>query len=180
VTNAATFKPSTGPGGIFPSGIPDGLNVAALGSANAALGDGVLVQTLGATLQPNTTYTLAFFVGSRTDVVFGGYNVELLAGSTTLAADSSLAPPSGTFVMGRVVYSSSGANPALLGQALGIRLTGRGSGQAEFDKISLDATPTTPTLMTRVLPQLAFGGGWYTALYFGKFEHRSGHFNGQL
>lgn len=106
---AATFKPSTGPGGIFPGGIPDGVNVLGLGTANAAFGDGVAVQTLGATLQPNTTYTLVYFVGSRADAVFAGYNVELLAGSTTLAADSSLAPASGTFVMGRVVYSSSAA-----------------------------------------------------------------------
>jgi hypothetical protein len=160
-TNASTFKPATGPGGSFSSAVPEGVNVAVVGSANAALGDGVLVQTLGVTLQPNTTYTLVFSVGSRTDVVFAGYNVELLAGSTTLASDSSLSPPSGTFVTGRVVYSSSAASPALVGQALGIRLTGNARGQASFDKISLDATPT---IISSSASQIASGGGWKTTL----------------
>lgn len=51
-------------------------------------------------------------------------SVELLAGSTTLTSDS-LRPPGAAFrgfVTGRIVYSSSSA--ALLGQPLGIRLTG--------------------------------------------------------
>lgn len=153
----ATLKPSTGPGGIFPSGVPEGVNTAGLGSDN---GNGVLIQTLGATLQSNTTYTLVFSVGSRTDYVFGGYSVELLAGSTTLASDSSLSPASGTFVTGRIIYSSSAANPALVGQALGIRLTGARV-QANFDKISLDATPT---VVSSSVSQIASGGGWKTTM----------------
>lgn len=154
-----TFRPSTGPGGVFPAGVPEGVNVAGLG--NIEVGRGVLVQTLGATLQPNTTYTLIFSVGSRADYVFAGYSAELLAGSTTLASDSSLAPPSGTFATGRIVYSSTAANPALLGQALAIRLTGNGGGQADFDKISLDASPT---IISSSASQIASGGGWKTTL----------------
>src|SRR5262249_10285049 len=38
-----TFKPSVGPDGIYPNGIPEGVNVAALGDD---AGSGVLVQTL--------------------------------------------------------------------------------------------------------------------------------------
>ena len=150
-----TFKPSTGPGGIFPSGIPEGVNI-------AALEIGSLAQTLGATLQPNTTYTLGFSVGARADYAFGGYSVELLAGSTTLASDSSLTPASGTFVTGRIIYSSTTANPALLGQRLGIRLAGR-TARAEvgFDKISLDGTPT---IISSSASQIASGGGWKTSL----------------
>jgi hypothetical protein len=163
---ASTFKPSTGPGGIYPGGVPEGVNVAAIGDGCGPPCTGTLTQLLAATLQPNTTYTLVYYLGARADYPLPGYNVELLAGSTTLASDSSLTPASGTFVTGRVVYSSSNTNPALLGQAIGIRLTGNAGGQANFDKISLDATPTAPTLVTRILPQLAFGGGWYTALYF--------------
>ncbi len=153
----STFKPATGPGGYFLSSVPEGVNVAALGDN---FGNGVLVQALDATLQPNASYTLVFSVGSRTDFPFAGYNVELLAGSTTLASDSTLAPPSGTFVTGRIVYSSS-ANPALLGQRLGIRLTGNIRGQAAFDKISLDATPT---VVSSSASQIASGGGWKTTL----------------
>jgi hypothetical protein len=153
----ATFKPSTGPGGIFSNGVPEGVNVAVLGNDS---GNGVLVQTLVATLQPNTTYTLVFSVGSRADYAFAGYSVELLAGSTTLALDLSLSMASGTFVTGRIVYSSTPANPVLLGQRLGIRLTGNAKGQAAFDKISLDATPI---MVSNSASQIA-SGGWKTII----------------
>src|SRR5262249_31701066 len=122
----ATFMPSVGPGGEYPNGIPEGVNVAVLGSADIS---GVLVQTLGITLQPNTTYTLTFSVGTR-DSPFSGYSVELLAGSTAIASDSSLAPAARTFAAGRIVYSSTNASP-LLGQSLAIRLTGNAPGQAD-------------------------------------------------
>jgi len=157
IGQVATFKGSTGPGGVFPGGVPEGVNTGGVGNQ---AGIGTLVQTLGATLQPNTTYTLVYYVGSRIDQLFSGYSVELLAGSMTLASDSSLAPPSGTFVTGRIVYSSS-ASPALLGQSLGIRLTSAGQGGAHFDKISLDATPTIVSSSTS---QIASGGGWKTTL----------------
>jgi hypothetical protein len=119
------------------------------------------MQTLTATLQPNTTYTVMFSVGARADYAFAGYSVELLAGSTTLASDSSQSPSSGTFATGRIVYASSAADPALLGQRLGIRLTGNAGGQADFDKISLDATPT---VLSSFASQIASGGGWKTTL----------------
>jgi hypothetical protein len=153
-----TFMPSVGSGGEYPNGIPEGVNVAALGNNS---GSGVLVQTLGITLQPNTTYTLTFSVGSRVDYPFTGYGVELLAGSITVASDSSLAPASGTFAPGRIVYTT-GANPPLLGQTLGIRLTGNAPGQADFDKISLDATQTTTTSSS--ISQIASGAGWKTTM----------------
>ena len=153
----STFKPSTGAGGIYPGGLPEGVNVGSLGDPS---GDGSLVQTLTAALQPSTTYTLVFSVGSRADFLFSGYTVELLAGSLVLASDSSLAPPAGTFVTGRIVYSSN-ANPTLVGQKLGIRLTNSGRGQSAFDKLSLDATPTVVSSATC---QIASGGGWKTAL----------------
>jgi hypothetical protein len=153
----ATFKPPTGAGGVF-NAVPEGVNTAMLGAV-AGAGDGVLFQNLGAALQPDTTYTLSFRVGSRSDYAFAGYNVELLAGSTVLAADSSLAPPSGTFVTGRIVYSSV-AHPALLGQQLGIRLTGKDGGQTNFDQIALDATANNS--LSSAAAQIASGGGWKT------------------
>ena len=155
-----TWRPSTGPGGSFSAGLPEGVNAAYVGDA-LGKGTGMLVQTLGVTLQANTTYTLVFSVGSRAFYVFGGYGVELRAGSTTLASDSSLAPPIGTFVTGRIVYSTSTAGSALQGQRLEIRLKSSGIGQANFDKISLDATPT---IVTSSASQLASGGGWKTSL----------------
>jgi hypothetical protein len=153
----ATFKGSTGPGGVFPGGIPEGLNTGGVGNQ---IGIGILEQTLGATLQPNITYTLVYSVGSRIDQLFSGYSIELLAGSATLATDSSLSPPSGTFVTGRIVHTSS-ADSALLGQRLGIRFRSFGQGGAHFDKISLDATPT---IISSSASQIASGGGWKTTL----------------
>ena len=151
----STFKPTVGPGGTFPSGIPEGVNVAAVGDSN---GSGVVVQTLAITLQPNTTYTVTFSVGSRTDYAFSGYSVELLAGSTTVASDSSLAPAPGTFATGRIVYSSTNTSP-LLGQSLAIRLTGNLPGQADFDQISLDLTQA---FISSSVSQIASGAGWKT------------------
>jgi hypothetical protein len=161
----ATLKPLTGPGGIFWNGVPEGVNVAVLGDDS---GNGVLVQTLVATLQPNTTYTLVFSVGSRADYVFAGYSVELLAGSTTLALDSSLSTASGTFATGRIVYSSTPANSVLLGQRLGIRLTGNARGQAAFDKISLDATPI---MVSNSASQIASSGDWKTTISLSSRQH---------
>lgn len=152
-----TIKPTIGPGGYYPSGIPEGLNVGQLGSD---AGVGIISQMLTATLQPNTIYTLVVLVGRRSDQLFPGYNVELLAGSTTVASDSSLTPPPGTFLTARIVYSS-GPDPALRGQRLGIRLTGNARGLVNFDKISLDATPT---IVSSSVSQIASGGGWKTTL----------------
>ena len=163
----ATLKPSTGPGEIFSNGVPEGVNVAVLGNDS---GNGVLVQTLVATLQPNTIYKLTFSVGSRADYLFTGYSVELLAGSTTLALDSSLSTASGTFVTGRIVYSSTPANPVLLGQPLGIRLTGNAKGQAAFDRISLEASTIMVSNSAR---QIASGGGWKTMISLSSMQNSS-------
>ena len=154
----ATFKPTVGSGAIFPGGIPDGVNTGGVGNE---FGIGTLVQTLAATLQANTTYTLIYLVGSRSDYLFSGCTVELLAGSSVLATDSSLSPPPGTFLMGRIVYSSTAADPTVLGQRLGIRLTSAGRGGGHFDKLSLDATPTSFSSSTS---QIASGGDWKTTL----------------
>lgn len=138
----ATFKGSTGAGGNFPGGIPEGVNTGGTGNE---FGIGTLVQTLGATLQANTTYTLVYSVGSRSDYLFSGYSVELLAGATTLSTDTSLSPASGTFATGRIVYSSTAANPALQGQRLGIRLTSAGRGAVFSTKsLSTQLRPASP------------------------------------
>ena len=66
-----------------------------------------------------------------------------------------------------LLYSSGAANP-LAGQPLTIVLSSTGAAgittEAFFDNISLTAIGEQN--VTRILPQLAFGGGWYTALYF--------------
>jgi hypothetical protein len=65
-----------------------------------------------------------------------------------------------------VVYFSGPSNP-LAGQSLMIVLSTTGlSGfftEAFFDNVALNASVGPET---KILPQLAFGDGWYTALYF--------------
>ena len=156
----ATFKPSTGPGGIFPAGIPGGgPNVAAVGNAEGGMG--VITEDLGFAPLPNTTYTLTVYVGQRADIPLIAYAVELVVGTISVASDTKLSPPPGTFALDTVAYNSGSSPPA--GHLI-IRLTGNGAGQADFAQVAITATSVGPT--TQVLPQLAFGGGWYTALYF--------------
>jgi hypothetical protein len=162
----ATFKPSTGVGGAYPGGIPGGgPNVAALGNE---IGTGVIIQDLGFVPMPNTRYTLTVYVGNRADYALNGYAVELLVGTTSVASDTTLMPAPGTFGLDTVIYNS-GNSPGP--GDLMIRLTGHGAGQANFAQVALTATPQGPT--PQVLPQLAFGGGWYTALYFTNISNAS-------
>ncbi len=155
----STFKPSTGTGGIFPGGIPGGLNVAAVNCSGCA--GGAISQDLGFAPLPNTTYTLTAYVGQRADAPFATYAVELLVGTKSVASDTTLKPAPGTFLLDTVPYNSGSSPPA--GDLI-IQLSAGAQGQAEFAQIALMATSVAPTM--QILPHLAFGGGWYTDLYF--------------
>jgi uncharacterized protein (TIGR03437 family) len=157
----ATWKPSTGPGGEFPGGVPGGLNVASLGNAN---GPGVIIQDLGFAPLANTTYTLTVNVGQRADpcgsaaspsffCLVNGYAVELLVGTTSVASDATLRPATGTFALDTVTYNS-GSSPG--NGHLIIRLSGpSGGGQAEFAQVALNATAYASNLPQ---PSITSGG----------------------
>jgi hypothetical protein len=142
--STSVFKPSTAQ---FPGGVPGGVNIAMIGGSYAS-GDviaasGSILQTLGATVQANTTYVLRLSVGARADAAFAGYVAALMAGNVTLASDSSLAPAAGTFLTDVIVYKS-GANPPQLGQPLTIFIKSKGTtGGVAVDNVSLYATPTS-------------------------------------
>jgi hypothetical protein len=102
---------------------------------------GSILQTLGATVQANTTYILTVEVGARADYVFTGYVASLLAGNVTLASGHKATPVGGTFVTEVVVYES-GATPAQLGQPLQILITSTGDGQVDIQSVALTALPT--------------------------------------
>ena len=146
------FKPGTVQ---YPSGVPDGVNVAYLiGIANSVS----ISQTLSATLQANDTYTLTAWEGLRDDTGVlapglgcNGSDIALEAGGTvlnSLRAETTVTCPStrGVFQEFTVTFNSAGVDPALLGQNLGIVLTGNGSGsifepsEIDFDKLSLTDT----------------------------------------
>jgi hypothetical protein len=132
--NSGTLKPGTAQ---YPGGVPGAVNVAWLGAS----GTGAIFQTLPATLQPNTTYTLQFSVGHRADHPYNGYVATLLAGSTAVASDdSSLNPAAGTFLEDTITYST-GPTPALRGQLLAISIKSVPPGQVNIANVSLTATP---------------------------------------
>jgi hypothetical protein len=167
----------------FPGGTTEGDHAAIVylgGELNGAAG---LEQTLSATLLPDTRYTLSVDIGniaSGTSLPgssggpgvfydldgFPGYRIELLAGGTVLAADdNSLAAsiPEGAFRTASVQFDSVGV-PALLGQALAIRLINLdlpGTAQApaievDFDNVRLFAAPV-PEPATWVLALAGLG-----------------------
>jgi hypothetical protein len=114
------------------SGVPDGVNVAYSHGPSIS-------QTLAATLAANTTYTLEVEIGDANNFVFGGYKVQLLAGSIVLAEDNNtLVPPDGDFVTSTVVFTALPSDPNL-GQALAIKLLPLDA-ETSFDYVRLDAT----------------------------------------
>jgi hypothetical protein len=139
--------------------IPDGVQAVLIGGQNLNHSAN-LFQTLGATLQANTTYTLVVFVGHDLVGVADPYRVSLEANGVMLASDNSLNPAAGTFQQDTVTFNS-GANPSQLGQALTILLAGTGSATNStvwFDDVQLDASPTpsgTPEPATMALSGLA-------------------------
>jgi hypothetical protein len=128
------FKASTGQ---YPNAPPTGLYCALIGGSPS---NGSILQTLGATVQANTTYILTVEVGARADYVFTGYEASLLAGNVTLASGHKATPVGGTFVAEVVLYQS-GANPAQLGQPLQILITSTGDGQVDIQSVALTAAP---------------------------------------
>jgi hypothetical protein len=116
--------------------VPDGNQV---GFANYDVGQ--LAQTLSATLQSNTTYTLTVYVGKRLDCCNPStYSVELYAGTELLGSESSQDPAAGDFAVSTVTFTSGDPDP-LEGLPLQIVFKSTTQGQVAFDNVSLDATP---------------------------------------
>lgn len=168
----------------FPAGTTEGDNAALVflgGGVNAEAG---LQQTLVATLQANTRYTLAVDIGniaSGTSLAgssggagvffdldgFPGYRLDLLAGGVVIGSDNNslgASIPEGEFRTASfdVVI---GASHALLGQALGIRLVNldqAGTTEApnievDFDNVRLTAAAVPePAASALILTGLAF------------------------
>jgi hypothetical protein len=128
--------------------IPDGSQI-------AWSNGGTISQTLSATLQTNTVYTLGAYVGNRFSLDFPGYNIQLYAGGNLLASNNSVTPADGTFAPVTVSYTSGiSVTP---GQALEIRLTSLSGfqGQTNFDNITLDAASIPEP--SAILGLLGFG-----------------------
>ena len=136
VTGPQTFvmKASTAQ---YPGAPSTGLYVAAIGSSSCT---GSIMQTLAATVQANTTYTLQLSVGAREDEVYTGYLGSIMAGNVTLASGSLPTPVGGTFITDIITYNS-GPTPAQLGQPLQILIKSMGTGQVNIAHVAMFATP---------------------------------------
>jgi hypothetical protein len=138
IPQTATFKPSIGAGGEFPGGIPDGVNVAAVGNQTAT---GAISQTLSVNLQANTVYTLSAAVGNRADFPYSGYSMELDAGSNVLMSSSAVNPAPGKFLADSFSFTTT-ASTVGLGQPIVIRFSSLVSdAQVDFDTVALTAVP---------------------------------------
>lgn len=149
----------------FPDGAPEGSNVALLfKSGGGAAAEYGIEQTLTATLQAATRYTLTVAVGNiqtcaglppgfRTTFNldgFPGYRIELRAGNTVLAMDDNgLRPPEGAFETATLSFSAPAAGHAALGAPLSVRLVslnipdGGSNLEVDFDDVRLDASAVT-------------------------------------
>lgn len=158
---------------------PDFVDTGATGGARGTMtgknfaffsGDGTasIRQTLSATLQADTLYTLSVALGHRTvdsgnAVTHPLVTLELVAGATSLAT-ATFDINAGIWVAGDDIWAdgvltfNSSTSPTLIGQTLGIRInkaantpTSPASGYMDIDNVRLDATavpePTTYGLL---------------------------------
>ncbi len=143
----------------FLTGAPDGANIGVVFLQDSLNREAGLLQTLAATLQANTTYTLNVDVGNFAPNLppimfnftgFPGYRVDLMAGGAVIASDNNtLAPGEGIFLASTVSFTT-GASHLNLGQQLGIRLVNlnlpgpignpNNGVEVNFDNVRLDAT----------------------------------------
>ncbi|MHC5114877.1 MAG: hypothetical protein ACYTGP_10675, partial [Planctomycetota bacterium] len=138
------------PTDAYPQGAAEGENIGyvffSIIEPEKVLG---MQQTLAATLQPDTTYTLSAWVGNPSGydeypvlAGFPGYRIEILAGGTVLARDeNSLVIPEGSFDLSIVTYTT-GTDDAQLGSPLTIRLVNllnAPGAEVDFDELILTA-----------------------------------------
>lgn len=159
--NAGVYTGTLRPNGVefFPVPAPEGDRVAILfNSGLKGAGEYGYAQTLAATLQPNSLYTLTVSVGNITSGTaldgaaydlsnFPGYRIDFLAGGEVLKSENSLTLGEGIWGTSVITYTTPEEVPS--GLNLGVRLVSLNSTNAlpdnevDFDNVSLtiDAVP---------------------------------------
>jgi hypothetical protein len=138
---------------LYVEPVPDGENIGVTFFQNFTGDEAGMQQTLAATLQLSTEYTLTVEIGNMASAPppndfdfdgFPGYRVELLAGGVVIASDeNTLLPGEGRFLTSTVELTVEESHPQA-GQPLGIRLTNLDAApgtEVNFDDVQLDATP---------------------------------------
>ena len=137
---------------LYVEPVPDGSNIGVTFLQDFSGDEAGMQQTLGATLEVFTHYTLSVEIGNMAvspppnDFDFGGfpgYRVELLAGGIVIAEDdNTLLPGEGRFLTS-TIQLTVGQTHAQLGQPLGIRLVNLDAApgvEVNFDDVRVDAT----------------------------------------
>jgi hypothetical protein len=152
----------------FTGGVPDGVSAAAIGIFGGHFNDDAFFQILSATVAANTTYTLQMYVGHDNFASFDTPTISLEANGAVLASDSSINPAQNSFALDTIVFNS-GPSPAQLLQPLTIRMIGTKPTSSEvwFDKVTLDASPTSPAPEPASMTLLLAGFGM---VLIGKFR----------
>ena len=153
-----------------PSGA-DGANAAYLFNNGGPAEFVEATQTLAASLEAGNVYELRVAVGRflpgqpYVPSSFGGYRIELRAGSTVIADDQdAVDPPTGAFADAVAVATADALDPALLGEPLSIRLTISATDaprSTHFDDVRLTRTPVP------AVPGLSAGAAAALALALG-------------
>lgn len=131
-TQAGTFNPTAT---RYP------LSGGATDGGNVAFSNGPTIsQTLSATYQPNTIYTLEVDVGDRNDTTFPGFDVQLYSGGVLVgsASETHLSVPNGGFATATVSFAASSGFVGN-GSPIQILLNSDG-GQTNFDNVRVDAS----------------------------------------
>lgn len=166
-TFVGIFNP---PAGSYPSAAGQGTPLGAEGAQAAFLFNNggpaesvSAVQALG-DLVADRSYTLTVAIGKfdpsqpYVPSTFGGYTIELLAGSTVIASDTDTQdPPIGEFRDAVAVAPAASIPPGLIGQPLSIRLdisANVAQRSTHFDNVRLVWVPLA------VVPGLPVWAGW--------------------
>jgi hypothetical protein len=156
-------------GGGTPQGA-DGAQVAFLFSnlLDTAALTFVSQDVAGAVLNPGTVYTLTIAVGRRLPGnqygldTYGGYDIQLLAGTTIIARETdAFSPTAGSFSDRVLVIDSATLSPALYGEQLTIRLgMTQSAAISDFDNVRFSAVPE-PSALALLCTGGALGlGAW--------------------
>lgn len=160
------------------------------GSIVAYTNGGTISQTLTATLQPNSTYTLSVYVGHRLDGFVDTYTIALQAGSTVLASlnGSNSTIPAGQFAQVTLNYSTGSTPPSgnleivlTSGSSqldvTGLQLNGPGIQYYHQDHLSNRLVTDSAGNTLEQMGHFPFGDPWYNAandkLYFTSYERDS-------
>jgi len=143
---------------VVGTGILNGPGVGALGTAQFLAAGTVNYNNISTTTPITGSFTLIFPSGDVLVASFSipaGVLIPMVGGSTSSTGTITVAGGTGQFTGATGSFVASGSNNATGQFSSLIQINGNGT-------ITLPASSST----AQILPQFAFGGGWYSALYF--------------